>query len=89
MSRLILIMRTRRIAVIAALVLVANITGAAGGLMSDDVRVNDLEAVGTFEGLRLCDQCLFVEARVTKVTARMLHGLPPGFTSMSARSIQV
>ena len=26
--------------------------------MPDDVWVNDLEAVGTFEGLRLCDQCL-------------------------------
>jgi hypothetical protein len=24
--------------------------------MFDDVCVNDLEAVGTFEGLRLCDQ---------------------------------
>lgn len=31
--------------------------------MSDDVCVNcGLEAVDTFEGLRLCEQCLFVEA---------------------------
>ena len=52
--------------------------------MSDDVRVNDLESVGTLEGLRLCDQCLFVEARVTKVAVGMLHGLLSRFTSMSA-----
>jgi hypothetical protein len=37
--------------------------------------VNDLEALGTFEGFRLCDQCLFVEARVNKIKAGMADGL--------------
>jgi hypothetical protein len=56
--------------------------------MSDDACVNDLEAVGTFEGLRLCDQCLFVEARVTKVTAGMLHGLLPIRKLVAFRAIR-